>query len=305
MCIEHNHLYRIRTSADAPEQIARTAGSLKHAAQKQSELPGVGDWVVIRNGRDDPVVIQAVLPRRAYFSRKAAGSVAAEQVVAANIDTVFIVCGLDGDFNLRRIQRYLVAAADSGADSAVVLNKADLSTSTNRSLDEVRGLDLNVPVHVTSCVTGQGLDAVAAYLCNGHTVALLGSSGVGKSAIINRLIGAELQRTRAVRARDSMGRHTTVHRELLVHPNGGIVIDTPGMRELRLWKRDNALEVTFDDIKQLAENCRFRDCDHRTEPDCAVQEAVTTGQLSADRLTCYRKLQEEQAVLDERRKERI
>ena len=303
VCIEHNHLYRIRTSADGPERMAQASGSLKHSAQKQAALPGVGDWIAVRARDEDPVVIQAVLPRRTCFSRKAAGNVAAEQVVAANVDTVLIVSGLDGDFNVRRIQRYLVAAGDSGATPVVVLNKADLSESADRSVDEIRALDADVPVHATSCVTGQGLDAVATYLRTGHTVALLGSSGAGKSAIINRLLGAERQRTQAVRNRDSRGRHTTVHRELLIHPTGGVIIDTPGMRELRLWDRNDALETTFDDIEQLAGDCRFRDCEHRTEPDCAVQEAVTTGDLSEDRLAHYHKLRNEQMLLDRRRHE--
>ncbi len=310
VCVEHNHLYRIRTSADEPERLARAAGSLKHAARGQAALPGVGDWVAVRpnragsggpGGNDDPTLIYAVLPRRTCFSRKAAGNVTAEQVVAANIDTVLIIAGLDGDFNVRRIQRYLVAATDSGATPVIVLNKTDLSDSVDRAVAATREIAPDVSIHCTSCAADAGLDALTTYVRTGQTCALLGSSGVGKSTIINRLLGVEKQQTRSVRKRDSRGRHTTVHRELLVHPAGGVIIDTPGMRELRLWDRHEAIEATFDDIEQLGEGCRFRDCEHRTEPRCAVQHAVASGALSATRLAHYHQLQDERRDLNQRR----
>ena len=297
--IEHNHLYRIYTASE--ELLASAAGRLKHAADMPSALPAVGDWVGIRLGQEGPAQIRALLPRRTCFSRKAAGDTTTQQVVAANVDTVFIVSGLDGDFNPRRIERYLVATSQSGASPVIVLNKADVAADVQEAVDAIRETAGDVPILVTSCQDGTGVEALARYLTDGHTVALLGSSGVGKSTIINRLLGRERQRTKAVRPGDSRGRHTTVHRELLLHPGGGIIIDTPGMRELRLWDTEQGLEKAFDDIHGLAEQCRFRNCQHRTEPGCAVTQAVASGQISATRMAHYHKLQDERAHLDTRR----
>ena len=301
VCVEYNHLYRVRAGADEPERLARAAGNLKHSARGKAALPGVGDWVAVRKHDEEPAVIRAVLPRRTCFSRKAAGNVTAEQVIAANVDTVLIVSSLDGDFNVKRIQRYLVAAAASGATPVIVLNKADLCESVDRSVSKLRVIAPAVTIHVTSCATDVGLDAVATYKRAGQTMALLGSSGVGKSTIINHLLGFDRQRTRTVRKRDSRGRHTTVHRELFVHPDGGVIIDTPGMRELRLWDEHRAIETVFDDVEQLAADCRFRDCEHRSEPRCAVQHAVVNGGLPADRLAHYHQLQDERARPGQRR----
>ena len=300
--IEHNYLFRVQTATcDEAGVLASVAGSIKHAALTRMALPGVGDWVALRVNDTGPATIRAVLPRRTYFSRKAAGNTTAEQVVAANIDTIFLVSGLDDDFNENRIQRYLVAAADSGAQPVVVLNKADLSPGLGQAIDVVRRLAGDVPIHGVSCVDQQGLEALASYLRIGQTVALLGSSGVGKSTIINRLLGHERQRTRSTRDSDGHGRHTTVHRELLVHPDGGVIIDTPGMRELRLWDRNQAVEIAFDDIERYAKDCRFRDCLHRTEPECAVRRAVEDGAIGPDRLTRYDQLRQEREQLTERR----
>ncbi len=214
---------------------------------------------------------------------------------------MFLVSGLDRDFNTKRIERYLVASAESGATPVVVLNKSDCSASVSDAVEQVRAIAPQVPVHPTSCVTRQGIDALESYLSRGRTVALLGSSGVGKSTIINQLLGVDRQATGRVRGRDSRGRHTTVHRELLVRPAGGVIIDTPGMRELQLWDAERAVEATFDDIERLADECRFRDCQHRSEPGCAVQRAVSEKRLASRRVDNYHKLMAEQELIAQRR----
>ena len=300
--IEHNHFYRVLTSRG--ERMAQAAGRLRHHAAGQDDLPAVGDWVAIRVDRHDgSATIHAILPRRSSFSRKAAGDPTARQVVAANVDVVLVVAGLDGDFSARRIERYLVAAADSGARPVVVLNKADLEEHVALRVAEIRKTAPDVPIHPTCCKTGSGLEALARYLEPGRTLALLGSSGVGKSTIMNGLLGESRQKTQAVRSADSRGRHTTIHRELIAAPRGGIIIDTPGMRELQLWDSDRALEDAFAEIDALAADCRFRDCRHRQEPGCAVRAAVRAGTLPAIRLTHYLRLEDERAHLDRRRDE--
>ena len=300
--IEHNHFYRVLT-ADG-ELLAQAAGRLRHDAGGQDELPAVGDWVAVAvRAPDSMATIQAILPRRSSFARKAAGDPATRQVVAANIDVVLVVAGLDGDFSPRRIARYLVAVAEGGAQPVIVLNKADLQENVPACIAAVRAVALDAPIHATCCSTGQGIDVLARYLTAGRTVAFLGSSGVGKSTLINRLLGESRQRTQAVRSADSRGRHTTIHRELIARPGGGIIIDTPGMRELRIWDSDRAIEAAFAEIDALAADCRFRDCRHRTEPECAVRAAVDAGRLPASRLAHYRGLQDERAHLDRRRDE--
>jgi len=294
--IEFNHIYRV-WSADG-ELDASSSGRLKHQAASRSELPAVGDWVAIRRGRDETqAAIVAVLPRRSWFSRKMAGAVTDEQVVAANVDVVFIVMALDADFSLRRLERYLLLARESGASPVILLTKPDLATDLERQANDVRSASGGLPVHVVSPKRNEGLDQVAAYLSPGRTGALLGSSGVGKSTIINQLVGQDVQKTREVRDADSKGRHTTIHRELVVLPNGGLVIDTPGMRELQLWDVGEAVRETFDDIEALASGCHFTDCQHRGEPRCAVKDAVAEGQVDAARLESYHRLQDELAIL--------
>ena len=254
--IEHNHIYRVFTAEG--ERMAQAAGRLKHEATGQDQLPAVGDWVAVAlNETDNTATIRSILPRRSSFSRKAAGDPTKRQVVAANIDFVLVVAGLDRDFNPRRIARYLVAAAESGARPVVVLNKRDLRKDLDAAFGEVRDAAPSVPIHATCGKTGAGVDQLETYLAPGRTVALLGSSGAGKSTLINRLLGEERQRTQPVRHTDQRGRHTTIHRELITCPGGGIIIDTPGMRELQIWDSDRALEDAFTDIDELASECRF------------------------------------------------
>jgi ribosome biogenesis GTPase len=301
--IEFNHIYRVWT-ADR-ELDATASGRLKHHAASRSELPAVGDWVVIRRRHEETqAAIVAVLPRRSWFSRKMAGAVTDEQVVAANVDVVFIVMALDADFSLRRLERYLLLARESGASPVVLLTKPDLATGADAQVAAVRATSSELPVHVVNPKRNEGIEQVAAYLTPGRTGALLGSSGVGKSTIINRLVGQDVQKTREVRRADAKGRHTTIHRELVLLPNGGLIIDTPGMRELQLWDVGDAVRETFDDIAALAGDCHFTDCHHRGEPRCAVKDAVAAGRIEPSRLESYLRLQDELASLARQQDER-
>lgn len=300
VAVEYNHLYRVY--APCGELRVRHAGRLLHRAGGRDALAAVGDWVAVAPAGGAGVgTIEAVLPRRSRFSRKVAGDRAAEQVVAANVDVVFLVMGLDRDFNPRRLERYLVLAHESGARPVVLLTKADLVSDVPARVAEARAAAAGVDVAALNAPAGVGLEAVRAHLAPGRTAALLGSSGAGKSTIVNALAGAPIAKTQAVRPRDARGRHTTRHRQMLVLPELGVIIDTPGMRELQLWDVGRALVDTFDDIDRLSAGCRFADCRHRAEPGCAVVGAVQDGRLAVGRLESFRKLQEEVAAVEARR----
>ena len=280
-------------------------GGMPAGRMRDDELPVVGDWVAARPlPGERRAIIEAVLPRRSAFVRKEAWRRTVEQVVAANVDTVFLMSAVDGDLNPRRLERYLTAAWESGAQPVIVLTKIDLSADVAAAVLEVERVALGVPVHTISNVTGDGVDELRTYLTPGRTVALLGSSGVGKSTLANRLAGRTLLRTGDVAA-DGRGRHTTTRRELVVLPEGGVLLDTPGLRELQLWAGEDSLERTFEDIAALAERCRFRDCTHEREPGCAVLAAVDAGTLAAERLASYRKLQRELQALAVRQDRRL
>ena len=297
---EHKDLYFIYCQYG--ELSARISGKMRHKIISRADLPAVGDWVAVQPRPDEhKATILALLPRKTMFSRKAVlsggmpdtGGKTEQQVLSANVDTVFLVCGLDADFNLRRIERYLSVAWDSGASPVIVLNKIDLCTDVNEKVAEVEAIAFGVPIHPISATKNQGLENLQKYLSRGKTAVLLGSSGVGKSSIINKMLGVESLKVREVRAYDSRGRHTTAYRQMILLPDGGIVIDTPGMRELALWDNEEGIERTFSDIAELALRCRFRDCSHQNEPGCAVQEALKDGTLNANRYRNYIKLQKE------------
>jgi ribosome biogenesis GTPase len=293
---EYQHVYRLYTADGEVE--ARIAGRIRHAATGRQDYPAVGDWVVAeeRAGRH---VIVAVLPRKTKFSRKVAGRTIEEQVLAANVDVAFLMTGLDRDFNPRRIERYLVMVWESGARPVVLLNKSDQCEDVSSKLAEMEQAAPGIPIHAISARSGDGIEALGQYLTPGQTAAVLGASGVGKSTLINYLAGKELQRTGEVREADSRGRHTTRHRELIVLPQGGLLIDTPGMRELQLWDAGDGLQGAFGDIDTLAAGCYFTNCTHETEPRCAVKQAVEDGLLSPERLASFHKLQGEVQRLSE------
>ncbi|MGH3030447.1 MAG: ribosome small subunit-dependent GTPase A [Gaiellaceae bacterium] len=280
-------------------------GGLPSGKLADEELPAVGDWVAARPlPGERKALIEDVLPRRSAFTRKEAWRRTVEQVVAANVDTVFLMSSLGSDLNPRRLERYLVGAWESGAQPAIVLTKADLEPDHAAAVLEVQAIAFGVPIHVVSAVTGEGLGALEPYLRRGATIALLGSSGVGKSTLVNHLAGRVVLAVRELRA-DGRGRHTTTHRELVLLPNGGLLLDTPGMRELQLWAGEESLDGTFEDVSALAAQCRFNDCAHESEPGCAIQAGLADGSLLAERWESYRKLQRELRSLEIRRSKRL
>ncbi|MGE8204932.1 ribosome small subunit-dependent GTPase A [Heyndrickxia sp. NPDC080065] len=295
--LEHKKIYRV--ASEHGEMLAEVSGKLRFNAIERQDYPAVGDWVVITpRPEEQKATIHAILPRKSKFSRKAAGATMDEQIVATNVDTIFLVNALNADFNIRRIERYVLTAWESGANPVIILNKVDLCENVEEKIQEVDSVAFGVPIHAVSAEQNIGMDQLDPYIYEGQTIALLGSSGVGKSTLTNTLLGDFKQEVQTVREGDDRGRHTTTHRELVVLEDGGILIDTPGMRELQLWDADEGFSQSFSDIEILADNCRFRDCSHKSEPGCAVQTAISEGTLDKSRYASYVKLQRELAFLE-------
>ena len=286
---EQRGMYRVL--AGAGECRAEIAGRFRQLGS--GDQPAVGDWVAIQSEPGGGIIVRHVLERQSKISRRGAGRAVREQVLAANLDVVFIVTSCNEDFNPRRIERYLTMIWESGASPVVLLNKTDLAHDSPELIAQGEAVSLGVPVHGVSAKQAAGLEPLSPYLQPGRTLALLGSSGVGKSTILNRLLGQEVQAVQEVREEDAKGRHTTRSRQLFLLPGGALVLDTPGLREVALWVTDSGLGQAFADVEQLSRDCKFQDCAHGSEPDCAVQSAIEGGTLAEDRLENYRKLRRE------------
>lgn len=293
---QFSHSYNVMT--EAGENSASVTGKFEFNAAKRSDYPAVGDWVMVeRLANESRSVIHAVLPRRTAMVRNAAGNVTEDQIIGANLDYLFIVNALNQDFNIRKIERFLISAWESGAQPVVLLTKADLSEQPEKFVAEVENVAPGVPVHFVSALHDQGKDELGAYLQPGVTIGVTGSSGVGKSTLLNWLADTHKQQVQGIRENDARGRHTTTHRELFLLNNGALVMDTPGMRELQLWEAHDGWQQAFADIEELALQCRYRDCNHDHDNGCAVIEAVHSGSLDAKRLLNYKKTARELARL--------
>lgn len=296
---EYKNFYKVLY--EDGELLTEISGKLLHDAEQQQDFPAVGDWVALTPRQDEQRgTIHHILPRKSKFSRKAAGNTTKEQIVAANIDTVFIVNSMNHDFNPRRLERYLLLAWESGANPVVVLSKSDLCQNLQTLQSEAEAVALGVPVYAVSTYEGTGLDQLNKHFSQGHTIALLGSSGVGKSSIINYLMGVTVQKTQTLRNDGQKGKHTSTHREMFILPQGGLIIDTPGMREIQLWDAGEGLQEAFEDIQAIGAGCYFKDCKHENEPKCAVREAIEKGILSEERLYNYKKLERELYYLEQK-----
>lgn len=291
---EFREAYAVMSAAG--EFTARIGGKFRHGAAARQDYPAVGDWIAYSSIDPSNALIQGILPRRNCVARRAAGKSIAEQILAANVDTMLLVSALNADFNPRRIERYVALAIESQTEPVIVLNKADLCGDLEDKLSALASWASSIPIHVVAALHQEGLQALAPYLAAGRTVTVVGSSGVGKSTLINALLGSEALATAATRAGDDRGRHTTSARQLVALPGGALLLDTPGMRELHLWAAAD-LGETFGDIKALARRCRFTDCRHQSEPGCAVRAALGT-ELAAARLLNYQKLERELAFIE-------
>ncbi len=279
---------------------ATVTGRLIHTATGREDFPAVGDWVLAEPLPAGQAVIRELLERRSKISRKVAGKTTEEQIIAANVDIAFLVTSLNQELNVRRIERYLAVIWESGATPVIVLNKTDLSDATDHAVEEVRSLALGVDVLATSAALGTGVQGISQRIGPGQTAVFIGSSGVGKSSLVNRLMDVQVQGVHEIRS-DDKGRHTTTSRQMMVLPGGGLVIDTPGLRELQLWDAEAGISLAFQDIEALAAECAFADCSHAAEPGCAIQQAVDEGDLAMDRLQSYRKLEREQLFVESKK----
>lgn len=298
VAVEYKGLYRVY--CEDMEVLAAVSGKMLYSAAERADYPAVGDWVLLdkNHSSDDRAVIRGIMRRKSKFSRKGAGNTTDEQIVAVNVDTLFICMSLNQNFNLRRLERFITMAWDSGATPVVLLTKSDLCDSIEDRLAEARDVAPGVDVHCITSMDASAANIVGGYIKPGHTVAFLGSSGVGKTTVINRLLGEERFETKETSELGDRGRHTTTNRELILLPGGGIVIDTPGMREFHILDADEGLDTTFNDIHSLSEGCRFSDCTHTAEPGCAVLEAMENGSLKEERYNNYVKLKKEAEFIE-------
>lgn len=299
ICAEYKESYKL--FSEFGELSAVISGKFRKNSKNREDFPAVGDWVLfdyIEN--ENKAIIQEILPRKSKFSRKVAGQQTQEQIIASNVDFAFIVCALNYDFNLRRIERYLSLIWQSGATPVVVLTKTDLCLDVQDKISEVENIAFGVDVHAISNISAEGIEVFQKYFADNKTAVLLGSSGVGKSSLINNLFQEEIMKVNVLRKNIEKGRHTTTHKQMIILPEGGLIIDTPGIRELQLWDAQDGISQVFSDIEEFAKHCKYSDCNHINEPNCAVQEAIKGGFIDSSRLENYLKVQKEQEYLANR-----